>query len=132
MNEDLERIQNWCFQNLLLINPGKTQLMVYGSTQMIAKLPECFHLSLLGKQLTPNESIKDLGVTFDRNLNFNEHIIKVTAQCMSALEQINRVKHAFSKELLITINSLVFSKLYYCSSVWSTTSKRNVKNLQLV
>ena len=52
---------------------------------------------------------------------------------MSALGQINRVKHAFSKELLIIIiNSLVFSKLYYCSSVWSTTSKRNVKKLQLV
>ena len=107
--------------------------MVYGSRQMVAKLPECFHLSLLGKQLTPNEATKDLGVTFDRNLNFNEHIIKVTAQCMSALGQINRVKHAFSKELLITIiYSLVFSKLYYCSSVWSTTSKRNVKKLQLV
>ena len=40
MNEDLERIQNWCFQNLLLINPGKTQLMVYGSRQMVDKLPE--------------------------------------------------------------------------------------------
>ena len=133
MNEDLERIQNWCFQNLLLINPGKTQLMVYGSRQMVAKLPECFHLSLLGKQLNPNELTKDLGVTFDCNLNFNEHIIKVTAQCMSALGQINRVKHAFSKELLIIIiNSLVFSKLYYCSSVWPTTSKRNVKKLQLV
>ena len=80
INEDLERIRNWCFQNLLLINPGKTQLMVYGSRQMVAKLPECFQLSLLGKALTPNESRKDLGVTFDRNLNFNEHIIKVSAQ----------------------------------------------------
>ena len=96
-------------------------------------LPECFQLSLLGKALTPNESIKDLGVTFDRNLNFNEHIIKVSAQCMSALGQINRVKHVFNKELLITIiNSLVFSKLFYCSSVWSTTSEGNIKKLQSV
>ncbi|CAB4011976.1 Hypothetical predicted protein [Paramuricea clavata] len=133
INEDLERIRNWCFQNLLLIYPGKTQLMVYGSRRMVAKLPKCFQLSLLGKTLSPNESIKDLGVTFDCNLNFNEHIIKVSAQCMSALGQINRVKHVFNEELLITIiNSLVFSKLSYCSSVWSTTSEGNIKKLQSV
>ena len=133
INEDLERIRNGCIQNLLLINPGKTQLMVYGSRQIVAKLPECSQLSLLGKALTPNESIKDLGVNFDRNLNFNEHIIKVPAQCMSALGQINRVKHVFNKELLITIiNSLVFSKLFYCSSVWSMISEGNIKKLQSV
>ena len=35
------------------------------------------------------------------------------------------------KELLITIiNSLVFSKLYYCSSVWSNTTDRNIRKLQ--
>ena len=38
-----------------------------------------------------------------------------------------------NKELLITIiNSLVFSKLFYCSSVWSTTSEGNIKKLQSV
>jgi hypothetical protein len=89
MNEDIRRIRNWCFQILLLINPEKTQLMVYGSRQMVAKLPKCFHLSLLGKELIPNELTKDLGETFDRNLNFNEHVIKTPAQCMSELGQIN-------------------------------------------
>lgn len=133
MNEDLERIRNWCFQNLLLLNPGKTFLMVYGSRQMVSKLPAVFHLSLLGKELIPSESVKDLGVIFDRNLDFNEHIIKVTASCMSVLGQINRIKYVFNKELLIVIiNSLVFSKLFYCSSVWSTTSEGNIRKLQSV
>ena len=134
MNEDIRRIRNWCFQILLLINPEKTQLMVYGSRQMVAKLPKCFHLSLLGKELIPNELTKDLGETFDRNLNFNEHVIKTPAQCMSELGQINWVKYAFNKKELLTIiiNSLVFSKLFYCSSIWSTTCEGNIKKLQLV
>ncbi len=52
---------------------------------------------------------------------------------MSTLGQINRVKYAFNKKLLsIIINSLVFSKLFYCSSVWSTTSEENIKKLQSV
>ena len=47
------------------------------------------------------------------------------------LGQISRVKHIFRKDLLVTIiNSLVFSKLYYCSSVWSDTSSSNIRKLQ--
>jgi hypothetical protein len=86
----------------------------------------------LGKDLIPGDVAKDLGVTFDRNLNFNDHIVKVTASCMSILGQINRIKHVFSKELLIIINALVFSKIFYCSSVWSSTSGKNIKKLQYI
>jgi hypothetical protein len=133
VNEDLIRICNWCFQNLLLLNPGKTHLMVYGCRQLVSKLPENFHISLLGKEVFPSETVKDLGVIFDPYLDFNEHTIKVTCSCMSILGQINRVKHVFDKELLISIiYTLAFTKLYYCSSVWSTTSERNLKKLQSV
>ena len=50
-----------------------------------------------------------------------------------SLSQINRVRHLFSREVLNTIlNSLVFSKLFYCSTVWSGTSKDNVHKPQLL
>ena len=59
-----------------------------------------------------------VGVVFDSNLSFNDHIITTASSCMSALGQISRVKHIFRKDILVTIiNSLAFSKLYYCSSV---------------
>ena len=52
---------------------------------------------------------------------------------MSRLGQINRVKHIFDKStLIIIINVLVFSKLFYCSSVWSNTSQANLDKLQAV
>ena len=52
---------------------------------------------------------------------------------MSRLGQINRVKHSFdSRTLIIIINALVFSKLFYCSSVWSNTSQSNIAKLQAV
>ena len=130
LNGDLIRIRNWCFDNLLLLNPEKTKLMIYRSRQMLAKLPE-FRISLLGKDLTPSKSVKDLGVTFDPVLSFDDHILSTVSSCNSTLCQINRAKHAFSKSLLITvINCLVFSKLYYCSSLWSSTSCINKGRLQ--
>ena len=79
MNDDLIRIENWCFQNLLLLNPEKTKLMVYGTRQMLAGLPNDFCLSLLENDLIPEDAVKDLGLTLDRNLSFDDHIVKVTA-----------------------------------------------------
>ena len=39
----------------------------------------------------------------------------------------------FPKDVLyIILNSLVFSKLFYCSAVWSGTSKKNIHELQLM
>ena len=34
LKDDLHRIGQWCFNNLLLLNPSKTKLMVFGSRQM--------------------------------------------------------------------------------------------------
>ena len=52
---------------------------------------------------------------------------------MYRLIRINRIKHLIDrKTLLLLINAFVFSKLFYCSTVWSNTSETNVKRLQLV
>ena len=55
------------------------------------------------------------------------------SSCMSRLGQINRVKYIFDKRaLIIIINALVFTKLFYCSSVWSNTTQANLDKLQAV
>ena len=69
----------------------------------------------------------------DQCLSYDEHIRRTVASCMNKLIQINRIKHLLDKEtLLLIINSLVFSRLFYCSSVWSNTSATNIHKLQLV
>ena len=54
------RIQNWCFDNYLLPNAPKPKLMLFGNNRMISRIPN-FRLSLLGKELLPVTSAKDLG-----------------------------------------------------------------------
>jgi hypothetical protein len=96
---------------------------------MRAKLPN-FRPSLLGNEIIPVTSAKDLGVILDSGLTFDSHVQATISSCMSRLGQINRVKHCFDKHTLtIIINSLVFSKLYYCSTVWSNTSQTNLNKV---
>ena len=65
----------------------------------------------------------------------DDHIADLNgaSSCISTLAQIRQAKHALNFDLLvIIINALVFSKLYYCSSVWSNNSASNMQKLQLV
>ena len=78
-------------------------------------------------------SAKDLGVFLDPHLTYYHHISCVVSSCFAKLCQINRVKRSFDKETLeLLITSLVFSKMLYCSSVWSNTTLQNINRLQSI
>ena len=72
---------------------------------MTSKLHE-FHLSLLGKDISPVQSARDLGVTLDSNLTVDNHITTIVSECIARLAQINRVKHCLDKNTLLTVPCL--------------------------
>ena len=79
------------------------------------------------------ESARDLGVYIDLHLTYDTHISHLVSACLTKLVQISRVKYCFDREtLLLMITSLVFSKMLYCSTVWSNNSSKNNQKLQLI
>ena len=52
---------------------------------MTERLPQ-FHLSLFGKELVQTQSVKDFGVTFDKNVTHNNHVVNTVSSCLSALD----------------------------------------------
>ena len=163
-------------KNLLLINPQKTKLVLFGTRQPtsfpgssptrptervslslslslslscsvgrvgenpgneVARqlVPKLQHVTVpfLGQELTPLSSAKDLGIILDSNLPLSEHISTLAFSLLSNLCQISRVRQLFTKDVLnIILNSLIFSNLFYCSTVWPGTFKQNTKKLQLM
>jgi hypothetical protein len=133
LEQDLHRVASWCCENNLLINPGKTKYMIIGTKQLMNRLPTDISVSFLGKSLRPADFAKDLGVTLDSHLNYDNHTSLLVSLCMNKLYQINRAKNSFdTKTLSEIISSLVISKILYCSSVWSNTSATNVKKVQSI
>ena len=132
LQQDLISIRNRGFNNSLLINPGKTKLIVFRTKQTLSRLDD-FKLSPLGKEVTPCDSVRDIWIYVDSQLSYDEHILKTVSSCVSRLCQINRVKRLFDKKTLkFETNTLVFSRLFYYSSVWSNDAKKNVNKSQLV
>ena len=86
-------------------------------------------VSFLGKMLTPltSWSAKDLGVILDLYLTYDNHISQLVSSCIAKLVQINR---ADKETLSIMIMTLVLSKMFYCSTIWSNLKKlQSIQNL---
>ena len=133
LNEDIRMVASWCCNHSFLINPEKTKLLIMGTRQLLSTLPDDFHVTLLGKEIYRVSSAKDLGIILDKSLTYDDHITEVVSKCVAALCQISRVKHLLDTKTIVTlIKTLVFSKLFYCSSVWSNSSKKNIDRLQKV
>lgn len=133
VNNDLQSVFEWCCSNYLMINPEKTKVMFFGVPQLLTRLPRDVTLTLMGKELQPIANATDLGMTWDTKMAYDNHVTNTVSSCMNILFQISRIRHLFNRKTLIgIINSLVFSKLYYCSSVWASTSINNIKKMQCV
>ena len=110
----------------------QNQTHFFRDRQLLSKVSD-IRVPFLDQELTPASSVKDLGITLDSFLNFNDHGNTITSSLLSMLCQISRVRHLFTKPVLSTIlNSLIFSRLFYSSTVWAGTSKQNLQKLQLV
>jgi len=128
VNDDLKEISSWCCRNSLLINPHKTKLLFVGVPQLMRTLPATLpSVTLFGTEIKPVTVAKDLGVYIDSHLNYNEHITKTISDCIHKLTRVNRIKHLLDqKTLIFLINAFIFSKLFYCSTVWSNTRKKRI------
>ena len=91
------------------------------------------HVVLLGKNIKSSPVVKDLEVWIDSALTFDDHVSKLSSSCLYSLRRINRIKHLLdNKTLVLIINTLIFSRLFYCSTVWGYTSSKNISKLQLI
>ena len=83
-------------------------------------------LLTFGKQLTPVEAARDLGVILDTR-TFTDHVTATVASSMLRLGHINRVKHCFdNRTLILIINALGFSNFITLLSPQSGLIRRNL------
>ena len=74
MTEDLRLIAGWGCSHQLLINPSKAKLIYFGTRQLLSRVSD-IRVPFLNQELTPVSSVKDLGITLDSYLTFNNHMM---------------------------------------------------------
>ena len=132
--EVLCRVKLYFNNNGLLLNENKTQCIFLGSRQYLSEIGNNIHVSFNGTVIKPLESVKNLGVHFDKYMTFEKHVDELCRKVMGTLIYLNRIKKLFDPETrLIVVQSLVLSLINYCFIVWGSTSnvyKQRVQKLQ--
>ena len=69
--------------NLLCLNPSKTEFLIIGLHEQLGKLIYPFDLSPtdLNTPVPYSSPVRNLGIIFDRNLTFADHITQLSRTC---------------------------------------------------
>ena len=117
----------------LKLNPEKTEFIVFGSKAQRQKISSHFPVSILGGLLHPVDSVRNLGVWFDADFSFSEHIKRTCKACFLQMRGLCRIRKYLTPEVaVLAANALVSSRLDYCNSLFRGLSGFNQYKLQSI
>ena len=132
MEQALYWLDIWFRANSLKVNPDKTQLIAFGSTQNLRNITP-FSVKFRERTMQPVLEAKNLGVIFDCHLSWDAHIQEITRKCFGILIGLSHVRHYLPAEILPTIvAALVLSRVRYCLPVYGNGSRKNLNKIQKV
>ena len=117
LSATLDSIYSWFCTNRLSVNPSKTEFLLIGTPQQRSKVfDSTIHFRNLN--LTPTDTARNLGVTFDSNLNLRSHISSVSRSSFYHIRQLRQIRDVLDFDsAVILANALVHSKLDFCNSL---------------
>ena len=90
-------------------------------------------VSVTGCDISPAESIKNLGVTLDSELSLCKHVNNICKTSHYHIRALRHIRQSVDLETAKTIGcAIVGSRLDYCNSILYGTSAGNLKKLQTV
>ena len=135
LSDCLTDILSWMESSKLKLNPDKTDLIIIGTKQQRNKVINHFPVKLLGSDTFPSDTVRNLGVVFDSDFNFRQHIAQVCKSCFYHIRDHRRIRRHISISTAKTISktkALISSRLDYCNSLLNNIAKRDLAKLQRV
>ena len=80
----------------LKLNSDKTEFIIIGTKQQRQKLSNHFPVKLLDNDISPSDSVRNLGVIFDSDFSFHKHISNICKSCFYHIRDLRRIRrHTF-------------------------------------
>ena len=116
-SQNTKKAMEWLKKSGMVLNSSKTEAAYFSSRQLTSP-PE---IEIDGTPIKTKPYIKVLGLIFDHKMSWDAHVEKLLKEANSRTQAVRHIHpHLTGEECLNVAHGLVFSSLYYCSSVWLT------------
>lgn len=126
-------ITRWMMQHYLQLNPGKTEIIVFGSSSSLSKLEinGVFIATDICVRLV--STVKNLGFHLDSSLEFAHQVRKLKSSCFHKLRNIGKMKPFLEiKQMQQLVQAVVLSSLDYCNALYFGCNTSVIKQLQVI
>ena len=128
----ISNIYKWMNTYFLKLNPEKTQIIVFGPSDILDRITIHGHLMNNGC-LRFIDDVKNLGFYLDSTLSYDYQVNEIVKSCFMSIKTISSIKHFLGYEQKrMLVSSLILSKLDYCNSMYFGTHSDNLRKLQSV
>ena len=115
--------------NKLKLNLDKTEFLLIENERQRSKYLSMFPIELLGAETFPAKCVRNIGVIFDKNLNFRSHISAICSLCIYHIRDLRSVHRHFDLDSAkLFANALVSSRLDCCNSLLSAIAETDLPN----
>ena len=105
----------WMCNNVLKLNNSKTELLIFGSRQQLAKI-DVNSVQVGTSKIVSTSSVRSLGAWFDKNMPMNAHVGKVCSKAFFGLCNIREIRKFLSGDATKT---LVHALVTYHVDYWT-------------
>jgi len=132
IQDDLDRLSDWCLSNGLKLNTAKCFKMSFSCSNI--KINNDYYIA--GDQVVEINRCQDLGLVFQPNLLFSSHIeyIYIYSKALRNLGFLIRNTKGFKNELCLKTfyTTLVRPILKFCSVLWNPSQIGLVESVERV
>lgn len=129
----VNKLSGWAEKNGFKFNCGKTVSVLFSKQRGIRPDPD---IIMNGQAIASKKEHKFLGVIVDEKATFVPHIKQLRLKCLKALNLLKVLSHqswGTDRDCLLNLlNSIILSRIDYCSVVYESASRSALKMLDPV
>ena len=119
LENDLSTLLHWFYDNGMVANPQKFQLMFLGLNEK-----HMLGLNIEGVKISSTKNVKLLGIEIENQLRFNKHIKTLCDKTNRIVSAFRRLSIYLSREQAMKLcNTVIISSFSNCPLVWMVCGK---------
>ena len=129
VEEDFTILGHWFRTNRLVLNLEKCQFLTFNLKKPQADIDLFFN----GSKIQQKNNVNILGVIYDHQLNFKQHIKSIDKKLRKKTGILKKVGGFLPVDSMKTLfHSIIMPNLNYCSEIWGSAANTNLMPLNLL